>query len=214
LEEIAEFKPEFEWIKGTDNAQADGLSRRADYEPEVPTSAVSLRDFLQTLLMDEQAMYTMYAQTESTSDIPTRCRDGYAACHKLKKIWECRLEEGVDSDKRFKAYPHFLYENDLLWFSPIAEGEPRLCVPDIEDLKNEVMFMEHDDLSHGNGKVLLEKYGQGNIKIRSHLREVSKEQDQAVQTSRSSPFSSYTRNKMEGYLYGLYYQATCHQPWI
>jgi hypothetical protein len=200
LEEIAEFKPEFEWIKGTDNAQADGLSRRADYEPEVPTSAVSLRDFLQTLLMDEQAMYTMYAQTESTSDIPTRCRDGYAACHKLKKIWECRLEEGVDSDKRFKAYPHFLYENDLLWFSPIAEGEPRLCVPDIEDLKNEVMFMEHDDLSHGHPGTLKTKVY---VTAKYYWKNMGKEIERYVRTCEKCQRNKTRQSKPPGLLHSL-----------
>lgn len=200
LEEIAEFKPEFQWIKGTDNTQADGLSRRSDYEPEVPTSAVGLREFLKSLLMDEQAMFTMYTHTEGTEDIPTRCRSGYKSCRHLQKIWTSRLEGGMDSDNRITAFPHFQFKNDLLWFCPIGSKEARLCVPSDEDLKNEIMFMEHDELSHGHPGTLKTTVF---VTAKYYWKKMGKEIEQYVRTCEKCQRNKTRQSKPPGLLHSL-----------
>lgn len=136
LDELSRFPITFKWIKGTTNILADGLSRRVDFEPEVPASVVSLRQFLEGLLADTESMLCMYAKGKTIHD---QCKKNYP-----KDPFTMNLLRNMKSGGDNK----FFERDGLLWYT--NHGRERLVLPRNQDLLNQLSFLEHDTLTSGH----------------------------------------------------------------
>ena len=160
LDEMADFPITFRWIKGSTNILADGISRRSDFEPEVPASVVPLRDFLRTLLDDEERMLIMHAKGPTTADL---CRKWYPKDPFTKNLLSEMIAHPDREGDKFSQHDGLIYYSHM-------ENEKRLVLPRIEDVLNRVMFLEHDELSRGHPggfktlHFLQEKYFWSNMK--------------------------------------------------
>lgn len=152
LHELSEFSPRFKWIAGSSNTLADGLSRRPDFAPrDGRTSSVGLRDYLSNLLTElneHQFQYMDFFYHNSPLDIEQCCRDGYKTDPVFAPIVEAFLQGGRVSTE----FRNFKWNEiqKLLWFSPGGQGPWRLCVPNHEDLRNQLLYLAHDDPTCGH----------------------------------------------------------------
>ena len=126
LDEMADFPITFKWIKGSTNILADGISRRSDFEPETPASVVPLRDFLRTLLNDEERMLCMYAKGPTTADL---CRKWYKKDPFTNNLLSEMLAHPDREGDKFS-------QNDGLIYYSHLENEKRLVLPRKEDILN------------------------------------------------------------------------------
>ncbi|GMF47817.1 unnamed protein product [Phytophthora fragariaefolia] len=115
---LVKYKP------GKQNALADALSRRPDYD--------------------------LAHVATVTSSIPDLIRASYASddmCVALLKALGSKVFE--DSDKelsaRLRARLHrYAFDGGLLYYSTGSDDPPRVVVPQDEDLKNHILYEEHD----------------------------------------------------------------------
>jgi hypothetical protein len=159
---LSEFRPSFKWIPGNTNDTADGISRRVDFQPpHGPASSVGLRDLLRSILStepntDENAdsivqfahgdQASMFYQLLSSRDIAALCSEFYPRDKNFAPVWKFFLEGGQEGDIK---YSNFFFRNGLIW-KKAGRGELRLCIPNNQELKEKVMFSEHDDPSRGH----------------------------------------------------------------
>lgn len=159
LDLLSEYRPEFRWISGESNTIADGLSRRPDFAPaDGPASSVNLRQLLRSILESDddtessgrersvfkdvdQALLVHFVMTDY--DLADECRKGYSADPQFASAWEF-FKRGEGNASENEAFGLFKYSKKLLWM------DDRLCVPNIRELRDRVMFSEHDDPSKGH----------------------------------------------------------------
>lgn len=165
---VSEYRPMFRWIPGHTNDTADGLSRRSDFCPEDgPASSVSMRNLLQSILATEtpteagnedaspsiqfahcdQAL--MVFQLLSSRDIAQLCQTNYQIDRSFCLIWKFLLRGGQDGAIPPKNAEDYVLANNLLW-KKAKDGALRLCVPDNDELRQKVLFSEHDDPARGH----------------------------------------------------------------
>ena len=166
---LSEYRPEFKWIPGNTNTTADGLSRRSDFLPtEGPASTVGMRSLLQSILefTDEsdtvveplqsllyfahcdQAM--MVFTLLSSRDITVLCQENYPNDSTFSLLWKFFSQGGQGTVMAPKNVDKIIYLNNLLWKKSTKGGNLRLCIPECEELKQKVLFSEHDDPSRGH----------------------------------------------------------------
>ena len=163
LNTLSEYRPQFTWIPGNTNDTADGLSRRPDFMPAngARASTVDLRDLMRAILAEEDAegaqeesqlYFQNVEQAElfcfmmSERDVATQCREGYAKDPEFAAVWKAFSEGGqvVSKDK-------FRYHNGLIWYvNPEEDAEWKLCIPESESLRKQVIFSEHDVVAKGH----------------------------------------------------------------
>ena len=165
LSELCEFNPRFKWIAGATNDLADGLSRRPDFEPETgPASSVDLNKFLGQLLEERVAHQyqhmRMYYGTQPMN-VHELCRTHYAADPFFGPM-EAYFKEGRDLESNApRKYLHYRYQDSLLWFLPNDNDQPRLCVPKHDDLRDYLIYLDHDEETRGHA---------GEFKTTAHLQ--------------------------------------------
>lgn len=170
LNELSEYRPEFKWIPGVTNQTADGISRRTDFIPNngKRASVIDLRDLLRSILAqndadeaadERQLLFTCMEHAElfcyllSERDIKTQCREGYPVDREFAEAWKHVQEEGRDS------YGKFRYHNELLWHVGDDESPWRLCIPENDMLRNQILFSEHDVIVKGHpGRYKTERF--------------------------------------------------------
>lgn len=169
LDFLSEYRPEFKWIPGNTNTTADGISRRHDLMTKNrPASKVDLPGLLRQILariedpVDEiissddtlwQSMYfanfdyaMMVFQLLQADDIYELCKRYYKSDALFGPVWTS-LKGGQEDIN--ECYPDYSLHNDLLWYSK-GDEEKRLCIPDHRELKQKILYSEHDDLVRGH----------------------------------------------------------------
>ncbi|GMF15577.1 unnamed protein product [Phytophthora fragariaefolia] len=121
---FAEYNYEVKYKPGKQNALADALTRRPDYD--------------------------MAHVTTVTSSIPDRIRASYASddmCVALLKALGSKEFEDSDKDllARLRArLHHYAFDGGLLYYSTGSDDPPRVVVPHDEDLKYRILYEAHD----------------------------------------------------------------------
>jgi hypothetical protein len=162
---ISEFRPIFKWIPGHTNATADGISRCVSFQPsDGPASCVGMRELLRSILdstepsieenvssglmfahLDQAAMFF---QMLSSRDISSLCSKNYSRDKNFANIWKFFLEGGQDS--RNIEFGDYFFHNGLIWKKGRSNKNLALCIPNVQELKEKVLFSEHDDPSKGH----------------------------------------------------------------
>ncbi|GMF26341.1 unnamed protein product [Phytophthora fragariaefolia] len=121
---FAKYNFEVKYKSGKQNASADALSRRPDYE--------------------------LAHATTVTSSIPDLIRASYASdamCVALLKALGSKVFEASDKDlsARLCARLHrYAFYGGLLYYSTGSDDPPRVVVPRDEDLKYRILYKVHD----------------------------------------------------------------------
>ncbi len=91
----------------------------------------------------------MVFQLLSARDVTSLCKKHYGKDKHLGPIWKAFLEGGQDIEK-IDRFPNFSYLNGLLWYAKKPDEELRLCIPRNIEIRNKILFSEHDDQSRGH----------------------------------------------------------------
>jgi len=163
---ISQYKPMFKWIPGITNTLADGISRRVDFEPpDGHASCINLQELLKSILegndplgddaIDDQAITfqnfdqaMLIYHTMRPFDVRLMCQQNYPKDPYFAPIWKFLLQGGKNSTT--PIVNHFQIRNRLLWYLKKKDDLPRLCLPANPELKNILLFNEHDSPSKGH----------------------------------------------------------------
>ncbi|KAF1333396.1 Retrovirus polyprotein, partial [Globisporangium splendens] len=131
--ELAEFQPQFKWIPGHTNDVADALSRNPDFEHKAAT--VNLEDLLKAAA-NREVVATINASPVSVEET-------------AKKMYKSdrRTQEILEHINKGRQVSKYSVVDGLLLYQTREDEEPRLVIPEIEDLKNRVIYENHDVLT-------------------------------------------------------------------
>ncbi|KAF1332870.1 reverse transcriptase, partial [Globisporangium splendens] len=132
--ELAEFQPQFVWIAGKTNGIADALSRRPDFEHKA--AQVSLKELLK-IVQDREIVATITA-------IPVEMEA------KKKYAFDKRILDIMNRLNNSEEVRNYTLHEGLLFFRTKEDSEARLVIPDDEDLKNRVVYENHDVVTAGH----------------------------------------------------------------
>lgn len=134
--ELAEFQPQFKWIPGNTNDVADALSRNPDFEHKA--AQVSLKELLKAA-EDKAIVASVQVRKMSIHDM---AKKAYVTDERTRVIMEKLLGE--------ETVPKYSITDGLLYYQTREDEEQRLVIPDNEDLKNRVIFENHDVVTSGH----------------------------------------------------------------
>ncbi|KAF1315780.1 reverse transcriptase, partial [Globisporangium splendens] len=134
--ELAEFQPQFKWIPGYTNDVADALSRNPDFEHKAST--VNIEDLLKAAA-NREVVATINAAPVSVEET-------------AKKMYKSdrRTQEILEHINKGRQVSKYSVVDGLLLYQTREDEEPRLVIPDNEDLKNRVIYENHDVLTAGH----------------------------------------------------------------
>ena len=124
----------FKWIPGETNDVADALSRRPDFEHKA--AQVSLAELL------EAAKNREIVASIRTTTVTERAKSLYSDDQMITAVLN-KMNDGIE-------VPKFTLRDGTLWYQTKVDKEPRLVIPDDEDLKNSVIHENHDVLTSGH----------------------------------------------------------------
>ncbi|KAG6614674.1 reverse transcriptase [Phytophthora cinnamomi] len=148
LNELSLFQPRFRWVAGNTNVVADTISRNPLWSDRT-SRAVSLQTVLQALTTsqpDEEPNALLY-QRLTRSSLPTRCRRGYLEDPYFAPILRAL---GEDNPQDSRQLAKFSLEDGLLYFQVNPTAPRRLCIPTDKELRNQLLFEEHDAVTRGH----------------------------------------------------------------
>ena len=134
--ELAEFQPQFKWIPGETNEVADALSRHPEFEHRA--AQVSLSELLEAAQNREIVASVKATNTPIERQAKMLYENDYHVQEVLRKINEGR------------ELPRYFINEDILYYQTKGDEMPRLVIPDDEDLKNRVIFENHDVVTAGH----------------------------------------------------------------
>ncbi|GMF47113.1 unnamed protein product [Phytophthora fragariaefolia] len=163
LNKLSLYQPRFKWVAGSTNIVADSVSRRPDWS-DGSSRAISLSELLHQLTaqIPDTEPSSLFAQsTPAELDILDACRKNYSQDQIFGPIM---LDLVGDQDNGSRRLRRFHMHDGLLYFQVRPDTPRRLCIPDVPELRNAILFEEHDTPARGHpGQaktllLLLEKY--------------------------------------------------------
>lgn len=159
LDELCMFRPLFTWIAGETNTVADAISRAPQWQPAAGAHHVSLADLIARLQVtppdDPEQVFLNYARVRPS--IHDSCRQLYDSDPTFGPVY-ARLQPDVlpppTTNKLVLQLGKFTLDNGLLLYRVTPDAPPRLCVPTSDDLRNRILYEEHDTATRGHPGVV------------------------------------------------------------
>ncbi|GMF52824.1 unnamed protein product [Phytophthora fragariaefolia] len=133
LNELAEFQPLFKWIPGETNTVADALSLNPDFERK--TAQISLQELLEA------------AKNREIGAMIRTNKVTVAQIAKTMYSWNRDLQWIIKRLKQGEDVPKYSLQDGILYYQTGEDETSRLYNPADEDLKNHVIYENHDAVS-------------------------------------------------------------------
>ena len=132
IQDLSEFQPEFRYIPGETNTVADAISRLPQFEEK---QTIGLKEILEAV----KERHVVASITEASID--ERLKLAYktdSIASSLLKAWEKKEEPTTKNSK------YYSLQDGLIYYKTPHDDKARRYVPDNEDLKNDIIYENHD----------------------------------------------------------------------